>query len=816
MSRCDLHVHSRASARSEEWLFRRFDLPDSYSDPLDLYGQLRAAGMDFVTITDHDTLEGGLKIADKADVFLSEQITTFFPQDPCKLHVLVWGLNEAQHHEIAALRENIFDLQAYLQKEDLAHAVAHPLYSINGKFEASHLERLILLFKHFEGINGLRDALLSDLARQLLSGLTPAKIEELAHRHNLAPTHAEPWKKILVGGSDDHGGQFLATAFTETPRAKTAADFLAHVRAGSCTAKGEGGTPLALSHGFYNTLSCFIQDRFHERLGAAAPLLETMFSRFMEGKDPTEFTLREKASFVAQGVLSGKIFELAKRGNVSLWKELSSYFAQPEVKALLAQGAAGVDAPERRTFLMANLVCEQLAFRLFEKFVKQLNSGNVIESIQALSGIAPILVVLAPYIYGFHSQAPSRSSLREICRQFSGAIPPLLQNRKRAWFTDTLEDVNGVSTTIRKMTAAAAAAGEELVVVTSLSDLTITDIPIKNFRPIGDFELPEYELQKLSFPPVLQILDYIQREQFTEIIISTPGPVGLTGLLAAKMLNLRTSGIYHTDFPEYIRILTDDRFLEGLAWTYMRWLYGQQDTVFVNSEQYRRSWIDRGIEAEKIQILPRGLDTALFHPDRRLESFWPKFERSAENIGRRADKAAAPSAPKEVRLLYVGRISREKDLDLLASAYRQLRDAKLPVRLFLVGIGPYAEELGQALPDAVFAGYLAGEQLATAYASADIFVFPSTTDTFGNVIIEAQACGLPVVVSDLGGPAELVEHGVSGLITKAHDVDSFADAIKKLASDPALRARMGAHARQSVVDRSWPNAFQKFWAATAL
>ena len=799
ISRCDLHVHSRYSVRSEEWLFRRFDLPDSYSDPVTLHHELRGMGMDFVTITDHDTIEGCLRIADQPGVFLSEQVTTFFPQDPCKIDVLVWGLNERQHAEISALRENIFDLQVYLQESGLAHAVAHPLYSINGKLEATHLERLILLFKHFEGINGLRDALLSDLATQTLRGLTPEKIEQLANRHTLQPTHPEPWKKILVGGSDDHGGKFLATAWTETPRVKSAPELLAHVRAGSCIAKGEGGTPLALSHGFYNTLSCFIQDRFHERLGPSAPLLETMFSRFMEGRDPTEFTLREKASFIAQGVMSGKIFELAKRGNVSLWKELSSYFAQPEVKALFAHEAQEVIAPERRTFLMANLVCEQLAFRFFERFVKQLSSGNMIESIQALSGIAPILVVLAPYIYGFHSQAPSRDWLRGLCRQLTGAIPPPLQNRKRAWFTDTLEDVNGVSTTIRKMAAAAAAAGEELVVVSSLGELNNGDVPVKNFRPIGEFALPEYELQKLSFPPILQILDYVQREQFTEIIISTPGPMGLTGLLAAKMLNLRTSGIYHTDFPEYIRILTEDRFLESLAWTYMRWFYGQQETVFVNSEQYRQSWIERGIEAGKLKILPRGLDTELFNPVRRLPGFW---QRSGTNEN-------------EVRLLYVGRISREKDLDVLAAAYRKLRDAGLPVRLFVVGNGPYVNALRDSMPDAIFTGYLTGEELATAYASADVFAFPSTTDTFGNVIIEAQACGLPVVVSDVGGPRELVEDGVNGFVTKAHDVDNFADALKTLILDSDLRAKMGARARQSVIDRSWPSAFQKFWAATA-
>jgi len=192
MSRCDLHIHSRFSARSEEWLFRRFDFPDSYSDPRGLHRLLRERGMDFVTITDHDTIEGNLEIADLAGTFISEEVTTYFPQDPCKIHLLVWGISETQHADIVQLRDNIFDLQNYLQRQAIAHSVAHPLYSINGKLEASHLERLLLLFKHFEGINGLRDALLSVLARELLSGLTPEKIEEMANRHDLPPTHPEP------------------------------------------------------------------------------------------------------------------------------------------------------------------------------------------------------------------------------------------------------------------------------------------------------------------------------------------------------------------------------------------------------------------------------------------------------------------------------------------------------------------------------------------------------------------------------------------------------------------------------------------------
>src|SRR5712692_2363313 len=798
MSKCDLHIHSRFSARSEEWLFRRFDFPDSYSDPRELHRQLLEREMDFVTITDHDTIDGCLEIRDLPNTFISEQVTTYFPQDPCKIHILAWGITEKQHDDIVIIRDNIFALQKYLQSANIAHAVAHPLYSINGKLEAAHLERLILLFKHFEGINGLRDALLSQLAQNLFGSLTRERIDKLADRHNLAPTHPEPWRKILTGGSDDHGGKFIASACTETPPADSAAKFLAHVRAGACSVQGNGGTPLALSHGFYNTVSCFIQDRFHEKLGPSAALLEQMFSRFMEGRDPTEFTLREKAGFIAQGVLSGKIFELAKPANMSLWKELSGYFARPEVKAKLAQELGNVTEPERRTFLMANLVAEQLAFRLFQKFVQQISSGNMVESMQALSAIAPILVILTPYIYAFHSQAPSRVWLRQMFRELTGEIPIALQNRKRAWFTDTLEDVNGVATTIRKMTAAGAAAGKELVVVASRGDLQLSDIPIKNFPPIGEFELPEYELQKLSFPPILQMLDYIQRERFTEIIISTPGPIGLTALLAAKMLNLQTSGIYHTDFPQYIRILTEDSFLESVAWRYMHWFYGQLDTVFVNSEEYRQSWIKRGLGPAKLKIFPRGLDTELFHPKRRDPVFFEKFG----------------ACNGEVRLLYVGRVSREKDLDVLAGAYRRLRDEGLSVQLFVVGHGPYSEIFSESLPEACFTGYLTGKELATAYASADVFVFPSTTDTFGNVIIEAQASGVPVIVSDAGGPKELVEDKANGLITKSRDVDDFTRAIRALVTDPALRKRMGISARKSVIDLTWPNAFRKFWAMT--
>ena len=325
---------------------------------------------------------------------------------------------------------------------------------------------------------------------------------------------------------------------------------------------------------------------------------------------------------------------------------------------------------------------------------------------------------------------------------------------------------------------------------------SITDIPIKNFAPIGEFELPEYELQKLSFPPILQIIDYIQREGFTELIISTPGPIGLTALLAGKMLGLRTSGIYHTDFPQYVRILTDDNFLETLTWNFMKWFYEQLDVLYVNCESYRAR-LDRSRHRRRTHP----------HPPAR-----PRH-RALSSVAARARVSGANTASHDgsLVLLYVGRISKEKDLDVLVAAWKRLRRGGLA--LAFVGDGPYLKELRGLVPDAVFTGYLAGLELARAFASSDVFVFPSTTDTFGNVIVEALACGVPCVVSDQGGPKDLVVHGQTGFISRALDARDFAGHIAQLVNDAQLRERMAAAAHRSVQKRDWAEAGRQFWGS---
>src|ERR1700726_555333 len=484
-AKVDLHIHSKFSDRSAEWIFRRFEFPDSYSDPNVLYRRLKEKGMSYVTFTDHNRIDGCLEIAEHPDTFISEEVTAQFPDDNVKVHLLLWNLTEAQHIEIQRVRRNVFELREYLAQAGIHHAVAHPLYDMNRQLTADHVQKLILLFKHFEGVNGLRDSLLSDTARFILRSLTPETIQRFAERQHLEPTHPEPWRKILIAGSDDHAGIFPASAYTEAPDCGSVNEFFYFIGKGDCVTRGEAGTPLVIAHGLYNTAYQFAKDKFSAAVSPNLAFLEIVFSRFMEGKNPTNFSLGEKLALLSSGILSGKIFELAKPANLSIWPELANYFGSSEVQAQIARETEGVKEPERRAFLLVALIFNQLGFRFFDKFVQQITSGNVMEAMQTLSALLPMGMLLGPYFYGFHSQAPSRRRLTDICAGTVNFVPDVLQNTRRAWFTDTLEDVNGVTTTIRKMTAAGQECGADLIVVTSRQQVSLTDIPIKNFIPIG-------------------------------------------------------------------------------------------------------------------------------------------------------------------------------------------------------------------------------------------------------------------------------------------------------------------------------------------
>jgi glycosyltransferase involved in cell wall biosynthesis len=241
---------------------------------------------------------------------------------------------------------------------------------------------------------------------------------------------------------------------------------------------------------------------------------------------------------------------------------------------------------------------------------------------------------------------------------------------------------------------------------------------VVRFPSVGDFMLPEYPELRLHFPPILDIMDFIVREGFTRIHISTPGSVGLLGLLIARLMDIPAAGTYHTDIPQYVRSLPNDEFLEQVAWDYMIWFYSQMDEVMVPSVGTRNQLIARGLPAERMKPLPRWVDSGHFSPDRREALFWRKRGLTGALI-----------------LLYVGRVSREKSLDLLVTAFRQLVDD-----------------------------------------GADI--------------------SLAVIVSDQGGPRELMVEGETGLVFPVGSRQDLITAVRSLISDRRRNHEMGLAARQ--------------------
>ncbi|MEM6601399.1 MAG: glycosyltransferase [Verrucomicrobiota bacterium] len=793
MPRCDLQVQSLYSDRPSEWILRKLGVPESYTQPADIYHSLKEQGFDFVTITDHNRIDGCLEIADREGVFLSEKVTTYFPEDHCKIHLLVWNLNEAQHLQIQKLRRNIYDLAAYLRKEGLVHGVAYPLTSINGQLRPDHVEKLLLLFQIFDGVSLSTSQAQQEVFRYIVGELNEDLMQGLSEKHGIQATGTEPWQKVLIGSSDDHAGLYIGGGCTEVDVAATPAEFLAQVQAGNIQVHGNAGDVSRFSAGLYKIIFSYASDRLSQTAPNAAKLMGRVADRFLSGENPAHLTFSERVGHVMEAVKSGKALDFLKPNDLSLNREIAFYFMDSTVKEEIDQVIRTESSPERRSFRVASKIANDLTYRLFQRGLEQVDQQKYLEALQPASGMLPVVAGVAPYVFSYFNLYGDRPMWKETAARFGTQVPDVLRNEKRAWFTDTLEDVNGVARTIRTMGKAAEKAGRDLTIVTSRTGRIVEDAPIKNFHPVGEFELPEYKLQKLSFPPILDMIDYIEREQITECIISTPGPVGLSALAGAKLMGIRTTGIYHTDFPQYVRILTEDEVMETMMWNFMHWFYSQLDLIYVNSEFYKECWINRGIPAEKLKILPRGLDTDQFNHRRKTPDFWKK------------------RGARHPVMIYVGRVSKEKELEFLGDVVESLTDRGVVLDLAIVGDGPYKNEMQQRLPNALFTGVLMGDELAQAYASADLFVFPSTTDTFGNVVIEAMSSGIPAYVSDLGGPCELVTEGENGRILQANHLASWVDAISVWAARPESAERREKIALDTQARWNWSHAFDKFW-----
>jgi glycosyltransferase involved in cell wall biosynthesis len=343
-------------------------------------------------------------------------------------------------------------------------------------------------------------------------------------------------------------------------------------------------------------------------------------------------------------------------------------------------------------------------------------------------------------------------------------------------------EVNGVALTVHGLVARMAADGHELLLVRPRQP-GVSALPLP--QPIDELlvagaGLPRYAGLRFGFPAGAQLHRRFGAWRPDAVYVATEGPLGWSAVRAARRLGIPVATGFHTRFDAYAGAYGLG-LLEPLVRYWLRRLHNASGATVVPTEELRE-WLERR-GFHRVRVVARAVDTALFDPSRRdagLRARWNVSDRG-------------------LAVIYLGRIAAEKNLELAIAAFRCIQLRQPGARFVWVGAGPEAERLRREHPDFHFAGLRLGEDLAAHFASADLFLFPSLTETFGNVTLEAMASGVPTVAFDYGAAREHLRDGEHGRLVPFGDAPGFIDAAEALAADAPARRNMALAARRTAM-----------------
>lgn len=338
-------------------------------------------------------------------------------------------------------------------------------------------------------------------------------------------------------------------------------------------------------------------------------------------------------------------------------------------------------------------------------------------------------------------------------------------------------EVNGVALTVQGLENGLRARGHEVGLVRPRQ--TSDTVALAHEILVRGAPLPRYPGLRFGLPATRRLTAAWREATPDAIYVATEGPLGWSALRAAKRLGIPAATGFHTRFDEYMRNY-GAAFLQQTALRWMRRFHNKGDATLVPTRELAGFLQSQGFD--NVVRLPRAVDTVLFDPGKRDEAL-----RESWGVGRDG-----------LAVIYLGRIAAEKNLDLAVRAFRELQKTQPQARFIWVGDGPSREKLAQEHPDFVFCGVQRGADVARHFASGDLFVFPSHSETFGNVTLEAMASGLPTVAFDYGAAREYLRDGLHGAAIRDGDDDGFVQACVRLANDGEARRAMGAAARQAV------------------
>ncbi|VAX40300.1 Glycosyltransferase, partial [hydrothermal vent metagenome] len=525
LTRMDTHCHSRASDGPAVAALSFLNMPECYSPPEKVYDQARARGMDLVTITDHDTIKGAMELVERGfEGFIpGQEVTVFFPEDRCKLHVLVWGITPAQHEELSSrgLRHDVYAFACWLYEQRLAHALAHPLYMQNGRLTRWHIERCALLFQGFEVLNGAHTERHRGPMERFLDGLTETRIGQLAAEHGMEAVWPRAWVKARTGGSDDHGLLNVGRAWTGVrgeagSKIADPAEFFQRVMAGACEPGGVGGHSSLLAHQLTTVGAHFYADRVAARQSTRGRYVASKLLRFAGVDLPRPSKARLAAHLTTRRVLRrkrGKSLPILDALREGLGSVLERY---PDLRARLAQerwdaGSALSDHEQMAAF--ADELTAVLTRELNSSSLRALRKRDKTGLVDHAISYAILSAAQMPYIFSLFYQNKEREFVERFAHETAGAAaeegragPMLGRPMRVSLLTDTLGDVNGVSRFIGDVADRARQTGRDLQVITSTRRPVPAGSNIFNFDPVFAASMPKYEELEMVLPPLVPIL----------------------------------------------------------------------------------------------------------------------------------------------------------------------------------------------------------------------------------------------------------------------------------------------------------------------
>lgn len=373
-------------------------------------------------------------------------------------------------------------------------------------------------------------------------------------------------------------------------------------------------------------------------------------------------------------------------------------------------------------------------------------------------------------------------------------IPASRESLRIAVVTETYPpEINGVSLTLARLVEQLHERNHDIQLFRPRQSAADAPDQGQGFNEVlmRGIPVPKYPSLRMGLPSKRALVRLWSVHRPDIVHIATEGPLGWSALQAARVLKLPVTSDFRTHFETYSRHY-------GLGWlqtpvaAYLRKFHNRTDCTMVPTQALQRELHDKGYR--NLEVVMRGVDTALFNPARRNPAL----------------RAAWGAGDDDCVITCVGRLAPEKGLGLLTHVFSTLRKAQANVRLVLVGDGPMRAELMRMCPQALFVGERRGEDLAAHYASADMFVFASLSETFGNVVPEAMASGLPVVAFDHAAAAELIIDGVNGIKVHKADEAGFHLATHRLAADANLRQRLAERSLATAQSLEWGSVAAKF------